>query len=230
VIRLGQIGLVVAAAAALACGSKSTTTGGDKPKVAVSIFPIYDLTKRIAGDRLNVVLVLPAGQSEHGYDPTPKEIAALEGSKLGIAVGLEMDRWVENIMKSAGNPPVFRVGEKVQTIPIDVEPISDEALKAHDHGHHDDHDKKAGSAAKKDDHDDHDHDKKGSAAKKDDKKAAKDDHDDHDHDKKGSAAKPDDKKGSAAKTDMRRSVGPVTALKVHSGVVAPSPPAGARML
>src|SRR5688572_31429049 len=108
------------------CGGKKAGSG--KPKVAVSIFPLYDITKRIAGDRLDVVLVLPAGQSEHGYDPTPKEIAALEGSKLGIAVGLEMDRWVENIMKSAGNPPVFRIGEKVQTIPIDVEPISDAAI------------------------------------------------------------------------------------------------------
>jgi zinc transport system substrate-binding protein len=222
VIRLGRIvlfGLAVAAASSVACGSKSTTAGpGDKPKVAVSIFPIYDLARRIAGDRLDVVLVLPAGQSEHGYDPTPKEMAALEGTKLAIAVGLEMDRWVENIMKAAGNPPVFRVGEKVPTIKIEIEPISEAEVKAHEAGHHHhddaDPDKKAGSAVKKDEHDDHDHDK-GAAAKgpikKDDKKgsaAKKDDHDEHDHDKhgaaidKGSAAKKaDDKKGSAAKKD-----------------------------
>jgi hypothetical protein len=36
-----------------------------RPKVAVSIFPLYDVTRRIAGDRLDVVLVLPPGRSEH---------------------------------------------------------------------------------------------------------------------------------------------------------------------
>ncbi|HEU0037407.1 MAG TPA: metal ABC transporter substrate-binding protein [Kofleriaceae bacterium] len=121
IARVFVLALVLAS---LACGHKSSATG--KPKVAVSIFPIYDLTRRIAGDRLDVRLVLPAGKSEHGYDPTPREIADLDGAKLGIAVGLQMDRWVEAIMKSAGNPPIFHLGEKVQTIPIDVEPIGEE--------------------------------------------------------------------------------------------------------
>jgi zinc transport system substrate-binding protein len=182
----------------LACGSKSGGGGNSgKPKVVVSIFPIYDLTRRIAGDRLDVQLVLPPGQSEHSYDPTPKEIAALDGAKLGITVGLEMDRWAENVMRSAGDPPLLKVGEKVPTIPVDVEPITDEEVHAHEkeHGHHDhdDHDKPEGSgSAKHDDHDkkpdagkqpdahdDHDHDKK--PAGKDAKKP--DAHDDHDHDK-----------------------------------------------
>jgi zinc transport system substrate-binding protein len=139
--------------------------GGEKPKVAVSIFPLWDVTRRIAGDRLDVVLVLPAGKSEHAYDPTPKEVMRLSGTKLGIAVGLQMDTWVEKIMDSAGKPRVVRLGEKVQTIPIDVEPIGEhEAHEEHEeheeHGH-DDH-----GHGKKDDHDDHGHD----------------DHDDHDDD------------------------------------------------
>jgi zinc transport system substrate-binding protein len=118
------------------CGGKKA--GNGKPRVAVSIFPLYDVTKRIAGDRFDVVLVLPPGKSEHGYDPTPKEIAALSGAKLGIAVGLDMDTWVENIMKNAGGvPKMLRVGEKVKTIPINVEPIEPEEHAEH-HGeeHH----------------------------------------------------------------------------------------------
>ena len=125
------------------CGNKGDGGASDKPKVVVSIFPIYDVTKRIAGDRLNVMLVLPPGKSEHGYDPTPQEMAALHNAKLGIAVGLDMDGWVESIMKSAKSASVFRLGEKLPTIPIDVEPITEEeAGHAHDeHGHegHDEH-------------------------------------------------------------------------------------------
>src|SRR5687767_13289761 len=119
----------------ISCGNKGDGgAASGKPKVVVSIFPIYDLTKRIAGDRLNVMLVLPAGKSEHGYDPTPQEMAALHNAKLGIAVGLDMDGWVESIMKSAKSAAVFRLGEKLPTIPIDVEPITEEEAK-HEHGH-----------------------------------------------------------------------------------------------
>src|SRR5262245_50347203 len=48
-----------------------------KPKVAVSIFPLYDVARSVAGDRLEVLLVLPPGRTEHGYDPSPKEVARL---------------------------------------------------------------------------------------------------------------------------------------------------------
>lgn len=129
------IGLVVA----LGCGNKRGA-GGGKAKVAVSIFPLYDLTRRIAGDRLDVMLVLPPGKSEHGYDPTPKEIARLDGAKLGIAVGLDMDTWVENIIRSAGDTKVIRLGDKVKTLPIDVEPIGEEEAHEHEGDKHDEHD------------------------------------------------------------------------------------------
>lgn len=141
-----MVTLLVVSAALLGCGKKGGGAGG-KPKVVVSIFPIYDLTRRIAGDRAEVHLVLPVGKSEHAYEATPKEIAKLEGANLGIAVGLDMDVWVESLMKSAGGAKFIRIGDKVPTIPIDVEPITEEEA-AHGHeepGH--------------DDHDDHDHDK-----------------------------------------------------------------------
>ena len=183
-------GIVLALSLCLACGgSKSSNPNAGKPKVVVSIFPIYDLTRRIAGDRLDIQLVLPPGQSEHSYDPTPKEIAALADAKLGITVGHDMDRWAENVLRSAGDPPLLKIGEKVPTIAIDVEPISEE--EAHEHAKHQ-HEQKAPEPpkpdAKTDEHDHDDHDKK--------PKADKHDHDDRDHDATKPAgsgsAKPDD--------------------------------------
>lgn len=133
--------LIAGVLAVVGCGKKAA--GDGKPKVAVSIFPIYDVTRRIAGDRLDVMLVLPPGKSEHGYDPTPREIARLEGAKLGLAVGLDMDGWVENIMRTAGGgTKLVRVGDKVQIMPIDVEPIGE------DEAEHDEHE-----GEKREDHD-----------------------------------------------------------------------------
>jgi len=140
-----RTGLLVAALtlAAASCGNKSDSASG-KPRVAVSIFPIYDLTRRIAGDRFDVIVVLPPGKSEHGYEPTPKEIARLEGAKLGIAVGLDLDAWAEKFM---GGTKMLRIGEKVKTIPIDLAPIGEDE---DDHDH--DHDKAGAKEAKEHDH------------------------------------------------------------------------------
>jgi zinc transport system substrate-binding protein len=143
-IVFALIALVLAAA----CGKHAGPADG-KPRVAVSIFPLYDVTRRIAGDRLDVILVLPPGKSEHAFDPTPKEIARLSGTKLAIAVGLDLDAWIENVMKTAGShPKVLRVGDKVQTIPIEIEPIEPPgpATAAHD---------PEADSAEREDHDDH---------------------------------------------------------------------------
>ncbi|MFT3712182.1 MAG: metal ABC transporter substrate-binding protein [Archangium sp.] len=72
-----------------------------KPRVAVSIFPLHDIAKRVAGDRLDVVLILPPGKSEHGYEPTPKEVARVADSKLVVLSGFSMDEWAEKLVKTA---------------------------------------------------------------------------------------------------------------------------------
>lgn len=167
-IRSRVLGVLVGLALVAACGKKggsgegSGSTGsngssgtaqpaGSKIKVAVSIFPLYDVTKRIAGDRAEVLLILPAGKSEHEYDPTPQEIAKLDGTKLGIAVGLDMDGWADNVLKSAGDPKVLKVGDKVKTMPIDVKPIEDEEGE-----HHDEHHEGSGEAKEEHEHE-HEH-------------------------------------------------------------------------
>jgi ABC-type Zn uptake system ZnuABC Zn-binding protein ZnuA len=72
-----------------------------KPRVAVSIFPLHDVAKRVAGDRLDVVLVLPPGKSEHGYEPTPKEVARVVDTRLIVLAGYAMDEWAEKLVKTA---------------------------------------------------------------------------------------------------------------------------------
>jgi len=96
---LVALSLVLPPAAGCGDDDDGAAAGGDK--VAVSIFPIYDVARRVAGDDLEVVLVLPPGRSEHSYDPSPREVAALSGTDLSVRVGLEMDDWLERIVHSA---------------------------------------------------------------------------------------------------------------------------------
>jgi zinc transport system substrate-binding protein len=117
-----------------ACGGSDDAPA--ERKVAVSIFPIYDIARRVAGDRLEVVLVLPPGRSEHGYEPTPREMAAVSGSSAGFVVGLEMDPWAERIIRSAAGSDVriVELGEALDPRrPSEVEIGEDIVEHAHEH-------------------------------------------------------------------------------------------------
>jgi zinc transport system substrate-binding protein len=134
--------------------------------VIVSIFPIYDLVKRVAGPDADVTLLLQPGRNEHTFDPTPKDIEATAQSKLGVMVGLGLDPWMEKLMKEAApNARLLKVGDRVPTLTIKDDPIGAQS-------HHGD----------EDDDDDHDHDHAG-AKDGGAKAAAHHDHDDHDHEK-----------------------------------------------
>ncbi len=166
------------------CNNKGSgaSASGDKPRVAVSIFPLWDIAKRIGGDRLDVVLVLPPGRSEHSYDPTPKEMAQVAKSKLGLSVGLGMDGWLEKIVRGAAGSdvPIVQLGLKANPRKMTAEEVGEEAIEeAADEKDkpgeaHDDHDKK--------DHDGREHDDGDHAPKPEPKGAAKGGHDHGGHD------------------------------------------------
>jgi ABC-type Zn uptake system ZnuABC Zn-binding protein ZnuA len=101
--------------------------------ISVSIFPIYDLVRRVAGPDADVALLLPPGRNEHVFDPTPKDTETAARSKLAVMVGLGLDPWMEKLMKDASpKARVLKVGDRVPTLTI-----SDDPLGAVDHEHAD---------------------------------------------------------------------------------------------
>ncbi len=112
--RLSPLVALVPALAAGACGGNETPA----PSVAVSIFPLYDVVRRVAGDRLPVRLVLPPGHDHHSFDPRPQDMAALAEAGLIFGVGLGLDDWVQGIARSAGTgtAKVFELGPLVDPI------------------------------------------------------------------------------------------------------------------
>jgi zinc transport system substrate-binding protein len=127
-MRRALFGLLLASTFGLAsCGSCKGGGDGGKPKVAVSIFPVYDLVRTIAGPDADVILLLPPGHNEHHFDPTPKEVEQVASAKLGVMVGLGLDPWMEKLMKDAApKARVLKVGDRVPTITIKHEMVGDE--------------------------------------------------------------------------------------------------------
>jgi zinc transport system substrate-binding protein len=117
--------LAVLALSLAGCPKRS---GGSKPRVAVSIFPLFDAARRVAGDRLDVVLVLPPGRSEHSYDPTPREMTRIAGSQLALSVGLGMDEWLSRIVRNTGSEVrVVEIGPSLDPRAMTHEEVGEEA-------------------------------------------------------------------------------------------------------
>jgi zinc transport system substrate-binding protein len=153
-----SVALLTSLAACKGSGGDGKGAAGDKPRVAVSIFPLFDVARRVAGDRLDVVLVLPPGRSEHSYDPTPGEMAKIAKARLGVSVGLGMDGWLENIVKGAAGTevPIAQLGPKASPRKMTAQEVgveaAEEAAEAPKEA-----EAKAGDAKKDDDHEEPEH-------------------------------------------------------------------------
>jgi len=65
-----------------------------KPIVAVTTFALYDITKHIAGNTIEIVHILPFGVDPHSFEPTPRLMAKIEKSALVIYSGAGLEPWV----------------------------------------------------------------------------------------------------------------------------------------
>jgi len=74
-----------------------------KINVTSVIFPSYDFVRAIAGDRVNLIMLLPPGSESHSYEPTPQNIITIKNSNLFIYPGGANSDWVERILDSIGN-------------------------------------------------------------------------------------------------------------------------------
>jgi zinc transport system substrate-binding protein len=71
-----------------------------QPVVFTSIYPLYFTANQIAGDKLDVRLVVPNGTEIHSYDPSPKKIAQLEEADLLFYNGLGLEPWASRLKKN----------------------------------------------------------------------------------------------------------------------------------
>ncbi|MCL2211785.1 MAG: zinc ABC transporter substrate-binding protein [Treponema sp.] len=59
--------------------------------IAVSIPPQAWFVSQIAGDKADVIVLVPAGQNPHNYEPTPRQIQALSNASAWILSGAEFE-------------------------------------------------------------------------------------------------------------------------------------------
>ena len=77
-----------------------TQNQNGKINVTVTTFPPYDFVRHIAGDRVNLTMLLPPGSESHSYEPSPRDIITIQNSDVFIYGGGESDKWIDRILQS----------------------------------------------------------------------------------------------------------------------------------
>lgn len=117
----------------------ATVAGKDKLKIETSFYPMYEFTRQVAGDLADVHLLVPAGTEPHDWEPTPKDMAAIEQADILVYNGAGLESWVDQVVSGSDSKGMTAVeaSKGLELIPGTEE-------EDHDHGH--DHDAADGDA------------------------------------------------------------------------------------
>lgn len=107
----------------------------EKLKVVTTLFPYYDFTRQIAGDKVELTMVVPAGMDSHSFEPTPADMRTIQEADILICNGGAMEQWVSQVTEAlvTSHMTVVTMMEYVDAVEEEiVEGMEDEE---HEHGH-----------------------------------------------------------------------------------------------
>lgn len=75
----------------------------DKIAVVTTIYPVYDFVKHIAGDRVEVINLVPAGIEPHDFELSTGDMRLLEQADLFVYNGAGMEHFVGRTLEALSN-------------------------------------------------------------------------------------------------------------------------------
>ncbi|MBQ3675482.1 MAG: zinc ABC transporter substrate-binding protein, partial [Campylobacter sp.] len=102
-----------------------------KPIVSTTIMPTKFFIEQIAGDELEINVMVPSSADPHTFEPKPSQMKMLEKSDLYFEVGVEFDEiWLKKIAPDFKNVKFIKTQENIEKITMNSH---------HDHEHDHDH-------------------------------------------------------------------------------------------
>lgn len=129
-----------------ACGGSNKTEKKQyKLKVMTTLFPYYDFARAVIGDidDIDLQLLVSPGQDDHSFEPTPKDVVAINQADLFIYNGGSIENWVDTVIDSLDNKSqqqmrmMDEIGQERLLGEEEEEGVF--AVSDHDHEHEDSH-------------------------------------------------------------------------------------------
>lgn len=95
--KVFAVGVAAALAGLVACTAPAAPTG--KPLVLATTTIFADMAANVAGDRVTVESIVPAGSHVEEYEPKPEDSKKVARASLFFENGLDLDKWAEPLLR-----------------------------------------------------------------------------------------------------------------------------------
>lgn len=128
------LSLCAALLALVGCGQTPQENQG-KLQVVTTVYPVYDVVKKVAGDQADVTLLVPPGAEPHDWEPTASDLKKIGQAKVFFYNGAGLEP-TDQILKKE----ITRDATVVELSQgLDLLKLQDDDDHDHDHDHDADH-------------------------------------------------------------------------------------------
>ena len=90
-----------------------------KPTVIVSFYVLEDFTRKIAGDNITLIDLVPGSGEPHDYEPSTQDIVTLSQADALFILGNDFEPWYKDVASDLGETPkVFVLSEGIDTLTL----------------------------------------------------------------------------------------------------------------
>ena len=86
------------ALALLALAGCSPAAPPAKPLVVTTIYPLWEFSRQVAGDRAEVAVLVPAGVEPHDWEPAPRDVSQVRRAAVFVHTGTDLDGWAGKLL------------------------------------------------------------------------------------------------------------------------------------
>jgi len=76
-------------------------------KVLASFYPLYEFTKIIGGERIDVSVIVPSGIEPHDWEPTIQDLQKMQNADIIVINGIDLEPWITKLVSV--NPDILIV-------------------------------------------------------------------------------------------------------------------------
>jgi ABC-type Zn uptake system ZnuABC Zn-binding protein ZnuA len=131
ILTLLLVGLVYLSA----CGAATPQDDGKLAVVATTSI-IGDVVANIGGENINLTVLVGIGQNPHSYEPTPRDLAAIETADLTFINGLDLEEVLVDAINQTATGAVITVSDGIEPLPFGEEAHEDEEQPEEDEHDH----------------------------------------------------------------------------------------------
>jgi len=104
-----QRGSWVLLLAALAAACQEAPVPPGKALVVASFYPMYDFSRQVAGDRAEVVSLVPPGVEPHDWEPSPQELIEVHKARFLVYNGAGFEPWVDKLLRDTTDKKIVAI-------------------------------------------------------------------------------------------------------------------------